>query len=149
MTYLNRLANWGDTHHSKWLDIVRVALGIFLCYKAISFLANMSELQGILGRTNMGSHSFAVLAIGHIIVIIHFLGGLFIALGLHTRLACLVQIPILIGAIVLLSVVGDNVSVAEVAQSSIVLLLLIVFLIEGNGPWSYDNLFREEDKTNR
>jgi uncharacterized membrane protein YphA (DoxX/SURF4 family) len=83
------------------------------CNKAIRFLANMIELQGILGKTDMGFYFFGVLAIGHIIVFIHFLGGLFIALGLHKRLACLVQIPMLIGAIVLLSVVVDNVNVAE------------------------------------
>jgi uncharacterized membrane protein YphA (DoxX/SURF4 family) len=146
MNYLHRLEHWGDTHHAKWLDIVRIALGIFLCYKAFSFLGNMSVLLGILGGSNMGFGSFALVLIGQFIVIIHLMGGLFIAIGLHTRLACLTQMPILAGAIVLLKASGSSIGSAEIIITAVVLLLLLVFLVEGNGPWSYDKLFREETR---
>src|SRR3954464_8855562 len=102
MNYLHRLELWGESHHSKWLDIIRVALGAFLCYKGISFLFNMSGLIGLLGSTNMATSSFALVLIGQMVVVFHLLGGFFILIGLHTRIACLSQIPILVGAIVLL-----------------------------------------------
>lgn len=149
MNNLHRLEHWGDTHHSKWLDIVRVALGIFLCFKAISFLNSISVLQGMHGSTNMSAHSFSALAIGHAIVILQLLGGIFIALGLHTRLVSIIQIPLLVGAFVFLYVSGIPVGFAEVLLSALVLLLLILFIVEGNGPWSYDRLFHEEDKHDR
>ncbi|MEI9959507.1 MAG: DoxX family protein [Ferruginibacter sp.] len=147
MNTLHRLEIWGESHHSKWLDIVRVSLGLFLCYKAISFLANMSVLVGLLNTTNMGFGSFALVLIGQFIVIVHLLGGFLIAIGLHTRLACISQIPLLVGAIVLLNVSGrESVGSGEMILSVVVLLLLIVFLIFGNGPISYDKMFTEEPK---
>ena len=147
MNYLHRVELWGESHHSKWLDIIRIALGIFLCYKGISFLFNMSALIGLLGSTNMGFGSFALVLIGQFIVIVHLLGGFFIMIGLHTRLACLSQMPILIGAIILLRFSGsENIASQELLLSVIVLALLALFLILGNGPWSYDNMFHEEKK---
>jgi uncharacterized membrane protein YphA (DoxX/SURF4 family) len=124
-----------------------VALGIFLCYKAISFLSNMSGLIGLLGSTNMATGSFALVLIGQMVVVFHLLGGFFIMIGLHTRLACLSQMPILIGAIVLLRFSGrENVAAGELVLSIVVLALLVVFLIMGNGPWSYDKMFKEEKR---
>lgn len=147
MNYLHRVELWGESHHSKWLDIVRVALGAFLCYKGITFLSNMSVLIGLLSGTNMGAGSFALILIGQFIVIAHLLGGFFIMIGLHTRLACISQIPILIGAVFLLRFSGrDNIATDDLMVSILVLALLIVFLIIGNGPWSYDKMFKEEKR---
>ncbi|MGF2413306.1 DoxX family protein [Ferruginibacter sp.] len=147
MNYLHGLELWGERHHSRWLDIIRVGLGIFLCYKGISFLFNMSTLIGLLGSTNMGSGSFALVLIGQFIVVMHLLGGFFIMIGLHTRLACLSQMPILIGAIILLQFSStENIASQELVLSVVILALLIFFLIMGNGPCSYDSMFHEEEK---
>jgi uncharacterized membrane protein YphA (DoxX/SURF4 family) len=147
MNYLHRVELWGESHHSKWLDIIRVALGAFLCYKGISFLSNMSALIGLLTNSNMSAGSFALVLIGQFIVIAHLLGGFFITIGLHTRLACISQIPILIGAIYLLRFSGrDNIGSDDLMISIVVLVLLIFFLIMGNGPWSYDKMFKEEKR---
>jgi len=52
-------------------------------------------------------------------------------------MACLIQIPILLGAVFF---VGTNEEMlrpySELLLTIIVLLLLIYFLIAGNGPWS-------------
>ena len=147
MNYLHRLELWGVRHHSSWLDIIRVGLGIFPCYKGISFLFNMSTLIGLLGSTNMGSGSFALVLIGQFIVVVHLLGGFFIMIGLDTMLACLSQMPILIGAIILLQCSGtENIAAQELVLSVVILASLIFFLIMGNGPWSYDSMFHEEEK---
>ena len=147
MNYLHRLELWGESHHSKWLDILRVALGLFLCYKGISFLLNMSGLIGLLNNTKMGAGSFALVLIGQFIVIVHLLGGFFITIGLHTRLACISQMPILIGAVILLQFSGSgNIASQELVLSIVVLALLVFFLIMGNGPWSYDKMFTEEKR---
>lgn len=147
MNYLHRVELWGENHHSKWLDILRVALGAFLCFKGITFLSNMSALIGLLNGTNMGTASFALVLIGQFIVIAHLLGGFFIMIGLHTRLACISQMPILIGAIFLLRFsTRDNIGSGDLMLSITVLVLLIVFLIMGNGPWSYDKMFKEEKR---
>ena len=136
MNLLQRVEHWGDTHHSKWLDIIRIALGIFLCYKGIDFLNNMSEMMSLMTE-NVPFGSFMLLVLGHYIVFAHIVGGFLMALGVLTRFACLIQIPILIGAIIFINSSGDVMRpYSELIISIVVLLLLIFFLIVGNGPWS-------------
>jgi putative oxidoreductase len=136
MTLLQRVEHWGDTHHSKWLDIVRIALGIFLCYKGIDFLNNMSGMMSLMAE-NVPFSSFMLILLGHYIVFAHIVGGFLIALGVLTRFACLIQIPILLGAIIFINSSGNMMRpYSELFISILILLILIFFLIVGNGPWS-------------
>lgn len=136
MNLLHRLEHWGNSHHPKWLDILRIALGLFLCYKGVDFLQNMSSLISVMGnKEDFASLSFILL--GHFIVFAHILGGILIATGFYTRLACLIQVPILGGAIFFISSGSHLVRpYSELFLTIIVLLLLVYFLIIGNGPWS-------------
>ncbi len=150
MNIFHRLELWGDNHHPKWLDYIRIALGLFLCYKAISFLMNMSYLAALMDNANMGVSSFMVLLLGQFIVIVTLMSGIFLVIGLHTRLICIVQIPILAGAIILLNRPGSSaVNMLDLLLTILTLVLLVGFLIVGNGPLSYDKLFHEEDKLTR
>ncbi|NII29449.1 DoxX family protein [Pseudoflavitalea sp. X16] len=144
MNLLQRIEHWGDTHHPKWIDLIRVVFGIFLCYKGIDFLSHMSlELDRLANA--IPSPSFALLVIGHYVVFAHMLGGFLLAIGLATRLACLIQIPILLGAIIFVnSSDGLWTPYSELALSILVLLLLIYFLIVGNGRWSFDNMVKDK-----
>lgn len=136
MNLIQRIEHWGDTHHPRWMDIVRIALGAFLIYKAVDVLNNMSDMITLMeGNTSFGSFSY-VLAV-HYAVFAHILGGILLIVGVLTRFACLIQIPVLLGAIFFL---GSNREMlqpySEIIISAVVLLLLIYFLIAGNGPWA-------------
>lgn len=136
MNYLQRLEHWGDTHHPKWLDIIRIALGIFLCIKGYDFLKNMSMLTNLMAH-NISFGHFSYILLGHYIVFAHLIGGFLLAIGVLTRFACLIQIPILLGAIIFVNFSGDLWRpYSEMVLSVVVLGLLIYFLIIGNGPWS-------------
>ncbi len=146
MNFLQRLEHWGDAHHPKWMDIVRILLGIFLCYKGIDFLLNMGELIGLMTSKSFGS--FAYILAGHYVVFAHIIGGILLALGLFTRFACLIQLPILLGAVIFVNTNKDMLRpYSELLLSVLVLLLLIYFLIVGNGPWSV-KVAEEERKRN-
>lgn len=136
MELLHRLEYWGERHHPRWMDIVRIALGVFLVYKGIDFLNNMSDLVTLMSiKTSFGS--FAYILIGHLIVFAHIMGGVCIALGVLTRFACIMQIPILLGAVFLINMPGGMAKpYSELLVSVSVLLLLVYFLIAGNGQWS-------------
>lgn len=136
MDLLHRLEYWGDRHHPRWMDIVRIALGIFLIYKGIDFLRNMGDLITLMSiKTSFGEFSYIL--IGHLVVFAHIMGGIFIALGVLTRFACLMQIPILLGAVFLINRHGGMAEpYSELLISLVVLLLLFYFLIAGNGPLS-------------
>src|SRR2546423_9091908 len=99
MNYIQRVEHWGDTHHSKWMDILRIALGLFLGFKGIEFANNMSSLMTLM--TNwVPFGGFMLIIVAHYILFAHLLGGFLLVLGLLTRFACIIQIPILLGAII-------------------------------------------------
>src|ERR1035437_2307466 len=78
----------------KWLSIFRIALGLILFWRGISFLYNPGELGSMLRSIGIDAQVFSF-AISYL----NLLGGLFIAVGLFTRWASLVQLPILLGAV--------------------------------------------------
>ncbi|MDQ6609162.1 MAG: DoxX family membrane protein [Bacteroidota bacterium] len=144
MNYLQRMEHWGDTHHPKYLDILRIVLGMFLCFKGIEFARNTNLLNELMSR-QVPFSSFLIILIGHYIVFVHIMGGFLLALGLLTRFACLIQIPILIGAIVFVN--SDIARYFSIIFLSIsVLVLLIYFTIIGGGPWSLDHVFEKQEK---
>ncbi len=144
MNLIQSMERWGDTHHPKWLDIIRVVLGIFLALKGIDFINHMDRLIELMTQSKfLGSLSLGLLA--HYIVFAHLVGGALVAAGLLTRLACLVQIPILIGAVFFInSSAGVLAPYDALWLSVIVLLLLIFFLITGSGPLSVDEMMRRQ-----
>jgi putative oxidoreductase len=136
MNILQRFEQWGDAHHPKWLDLIRIVLGGFLFYKGIDFLNNSSAVTGPLStKTSFGN--FSIIVLSHFVVFAHILGGIMLALGFFTRFACLIQIPILLGAIIFVNTGSDVLKpYSELFLSIIVLLLLFYFLVVGNGPWA-------------
>lgn len=145
MNLLQRLEHWGETHHPKWIDIGRFALGIFLCFKGVEFLENMSTLLIPRMSDRFSGGSFSLLLISHYIAFAHLLGGFLLAIGLLTRFACIIQIPVLLGAVIFInSPSGIFQPFSEWSLSLVVLIGLIYFLIAGNGPWSMDYLIEKE-----
>ncbi|WP_018611168.1 DoxX family protein [Segetibacter koreensis] len=148
MNYLQSFEHWGDTHHPKWVDIVRIGLGAFLCYKGIDFLRNMGVINGLLAN-HLSFGSFTIVMLGHYIVFAHILGGIFLAMGVLTRFACIIQIPILLGALIMVNWSQDMLRpYSQLLITIVVLLLLIYFLIAGNGKLavSFDE---PEEKANK
>jgi uncharacterized membrane protein YphA (DoxX/SURF4 family) len=145
MNVVQRVEHWGDTHHPQWLDIVRILFGAFLCYKGVDFLMNMGTMLSLL-ENKMSFGSFSTMLMSNYVAFAHILGGLLLIMGVLTRFACLIQIPILLGAVFFV-----NTSLyqpfSQVLLSIVVLLLLILFLVVGNGPVQLLK-FREGEKGN-
>jgi putative oxidoreductase len=92
-----RIGNWAQSHQPAWLDILRICLGLFLCFKGIAFLNDIWVLQRLLSHINLNWDSFYT---AQVIAFVHLIGGFLITIGLFTRTAILFQIPVLIGAII-------------------------------------------------
>jgi putative oxidoreductase len=139
MGTLRHMQNWGTTHHPRWLIILRIGLGICLFIKGITFMSNTALLDQMLsGSPWAGNASWLAIAITWA----HLLGGVMITVGLQTRWACVLQLPILIGAIIFINAQkGGFAAQSELGMAFLVLLLLIFFLLEGSGPLSLDNYF--------
>lgn len=142
MNLVQRVEHWGDTHHPQWLDAVRILLGAFLCYKGVDFLMNMGTMLDLI-TNKMSFGSFSSMLMSNYIAFAHILGGILLILGVLTRFACLIQIPILLGAIFIRTEMYRPFS--AVMLPIVILLLLIYFLIIGNGKWQLLK-FSESDK---
>ncbi|HTQ63398.1 MAG TPA: DoxX family protein [Puia sp.] len=144
MGTLQQIEQWSATHHPKWLVVLRVALGLCLFIKGISFLNNTVVLDQLLaGSIVSKSIDWMPLAISWA----HLLGGFLIIIGLFTRWAVFLQIPILIGAVIFISAhKGLMTSGNELIFALVILLLLFFFLVEGSGPISLDNYFKKNPK---
>ena len=127
----------------RWLTLVRIVLGFILFWKGISFIRDSSDLQLMLQRMSIGAIHENSEWIAFLITYINLLGGLFILVGLFTKTSCIVQIPILIGAVFFVNTKdGLNQSTSELVLSAVVLVLLILFAIKGSGVLSADEYFR-------
>ena len=146
MDILHRFEHWGDRHHPRWVDFVRIALGIFLCYKGIQFPGIASEVMQKMPNY-LSSNYYFLSMLQYYVLFAHLLGGIFLIAGIFVRFACLIQIPILIGAIIFINTSINSWSpFSELAISIVVLLLLCYFLIIGNGRISVARYLRETEK---
>ncbi|MFT3824290.1 MAG: DoxX family protein [Chitinophagaceae bacterium] len=138
MGTIQHIHNWSLAHQPRWLVALRVALGLCLFIKGISFMANATELEQLVSSSPLSATS-SWIAIG--ITWAHMLGGALIIIGLFTRIAAIIQLPILLGAIFFINLQG-GINVSELLLSIIVFLLLLLFVVEGSGPISVDHYFK-------
>src|SRR5687768_982089 len=144
MSVITDVERWGNSHRPGFLDIFRIALGLFITYKGLYFITHMEELK----MTAAGANEwFAGAVVAHYVVFAHILAGPLITVGLFTRIACAVQLPILIGAVIFVNArkgflsIGDHM---ELETSLIVLCGLLVFMVFGSGRFSIDAKRRKE-----
>jgi putative oxidoreductase len=143
MSVVTNIEKWGNSHRPGWLDVVRIILGVFITYKGLYFITHMNDLEMTTSGIN---RYFAGVALAHYIVFAHILGGPLIAFGLFTRIMCLIQLPILLGAIIFVNMPDGFLSVSngELWASVLVLTGLICFMIFGAGRYSLDAMRRKE-----
>jgi uncharacterized membrane protein YphA (DoxX/SURF4 family) len=144
MNIIEKVEGWGNSHRPGWLDVFRVALGLYITIKGFVFLNHIQTLEMTIQGMNM---SFVGVSVAHYVVFAHVLCGPLIALGLLTRIMCAVQLPILIGAVALVNFPKGFVSIGnhmELEVSIIVLVGLVIFMIFGAGKFSIDEKRRQE-----
>ncbi|RED94089.1 putative membrane protein YphA (DoxX/SURF4 family) [Marinoscillum furvescens DSM 4134] len=143
MNMLSQIEHWGDTHRASWLVVLRVALGGLIVFKGVYFAINLDQLQAL-------SQSVAYLSVGaaHYVLFAHLLGGPLILLGYFTRTACLMQLPVLIGAVVFVNAPNGLLAHgnSELWVSVLTLLALLLFSVMGAGKFSLDELRRKDEE---
>jgi len=144
MATTHRLIEWIDEHRDVAFDLIRIYLGIGLFVRGWLFILDSSAIVNLLADS--GDPTFLSAAVVHYIALAHFGGGLLLAAGLLTRVAALVQIPVLIGAVFFVHL---NDGLLEVGQSlefsALVLFLLVLILFHGSGRLSLDYYLFERE----
>ena len=96
-TSVKGLNKWANAHTNYGLDILRVALGVFLIYKGASFITNSRSFEDLISPL---SNFMGGMLTFHYIAAAHIMGGVMIIFGLLTRWAIIAQLPILFGAVI-------------------------------------------------
>ena len=133
MGRIKTLNKWANAHSYIAVDLLRVALGVFLIYKGVEFMSNPEEMAIVMEPFKDWPASWLIL---HYIPFAHFVGGFFIIIGLLTRWAVILQFPLLIGAI-LTNFLGEM-NTTNLLLAIITLLACLFFLVYGSGKNSAD-----------
>ena len=139
MNNVKSLNKWANAHTYLPVDVLRMALGVFLFMKGVYFISNIQYLVDLISPIDkIGGGMFLL----HYIAPAHLVGGILIFFGLLTRWAIIAQLPILICAIII-NFMG------YMHHQNLLLALLslgvcVFFLIYGSGKNSADYFFKME-----
>nr|WP_315223433.1 DoxX family protein [uncultured Flavobacterium sp.] len=137
MENVKSLNKWANAHTYLPVDLVRIALGVFLFMKGISFVTNIQYLHDLISPIDQFGGGMFLL---HYIAPAHMIGGIMIVFGLLTRWAIAAQLPILFGA-VLVNFMGQMHS-ESLILAVVVLIICVFFLFYGSGKHSADYYFK-------
>ena len=136
MGIATRFSRWSHTYPSLLLLIIRIFLGVVLILKGIFFISHAELLRELILQSRFAA---GVGFVTGYVTFAHLFGGVFIIIGLFTRIAVLLQLPVLLGAIFFIlpaqAVTGWG---SDLFLSLLVLGLLISILWKGSGMFSMD-----------
>jgi putative oxidoreductase len=131
MRLLLRLNLWGEKNQSMWMDILRIVTGMAIMAKAIYFFTDDSTIVKALNE-NLGLN---FTGLSSLLIIVQLISGVLLIIGFATRFACLIQIPIVGGAMAFIYV-QNQIPLITFIYTIAVLLSLAFFLIRGAGKLS-------------
>jgi uncharacterized membrane protein YphA (DoxX/SURF4 family) len=112
--------------------MMRIFIGGALVIRGLLFISDPHKLTQLAGSEQyFWMYSY--------IAIVHLVGGFMLMIGFFTRLAALIQIPILFGAVFVIHLSKGFLQSGQSLELSImVLFLLIIFFLFGAGELSID-----------
>lgn len=139
-TPIQRIDAWSQRQQVNAIFLLRAALGLLLWIKGFNFISHTPELEAMIANTRFSEEAHWLAGY---VTWAHLFGGVMIMLGLFTRLAAILQLPVLIGAVFFVHAAHGVLLVdPQQALSVLVLVLLIFFIWIGGGPISMDRYLK-------
>jgi putative oxidoreductase len=118
------------------LDLLRIYIGVALVVRGVSFIARPEALLEYMEHSRLWVMPMIVT---HYVVAAHVFGGAMLALGLCTRLAAFLQVPVLLGAVFLVHWREGLLAASQSLElSALVLAIVAVISVVGAGELSLD-----------
>lgn len=138
MNKFHLIRQWLASHRDLAYSLIRIYLGIALFVRGWEFLSDPSAITTLAGaHTIYWWYSYIMGA--------HLVGGFLLAVGLLTRLAALLQIPVLFGAVFFVHIKQGLMAAGQSLElASLVLVLLIIYFLFGSGIFALDNYIAEK-----
>ncbi len=132
MKPIDNLVKWFDENNSLAYSFIRIFLGIALFVRGIILSSDPQTITQWVGANQWyWWYSY--------IIVIHIIGGVLLAIGLVSRLAAFLQIPVLIGAVFFIHLKQGLMRVEQSLELSVlVLILLVIFFLFGSGDLALD-----------
>ena len=145
MTTLAKIEDWSSRNHPRWLDIFRIILGGILLWKGYDFAFHRQSIYDMVVGSKQPPYSYALIYYKTMVLMV---GGVLIMTGTITRIACAFILPLLTGAIIFYHESSGFYTDQFTPFWLLILLLVftIIFLIDGSGPWSLDEVMKREIK---
>ncbi|MBZ0203685.1 MAG: DoxX family protein [Ignavibacteria bacterium] len=138
MKLLKSISEWFESHSDYAYSFIRIFLGCALLARGIILIANPDAITQLSGMSDF------YWSISYVITL-HILGGFLLAIGLLSRLAALLQIPVLFGAVFFVHLKLGLFKVEQSFElSMLVLVLLVIIFFFGGGGYSLDNYFKSK-----
>lgn len=135
-----KFTSWLDENREMAVEALRIYLGIGLILKGIQFVMNESLADEYFSLVTIPFFEFLSI---HVVVVVHIAGGFLLAIGLVTRAAALIQVPVLLGAILFVHMQQGLFTKAQNLEFVIlVLFLLLFFVVYGGGRLSVDYVLK-------
>ena len=137
MKFVKKLILWFNNNTSLAYALIRAFLGVALFVRGWILISDPAAIIELASADKIyWWYSY--------ITIMHLVGGFLLAIGFFTRLASLIQIPILFGAVFLIHLKQGLLSVGQSLELSVlVLMLLLLYFIFGSGVLSVDNYLKK------
>lgn len=134
---MQKFTAWAESHRELWLDCIRIYLGLGLLARGLLLITNTSTGYFVDLLQRAGEPWLLTGAMLHYVMLAHFIGGALLTIGFLTRLAAIVQIPILAGAVFIVHRQDGLFAMGQSLEfSALVLFLLVVIAITGAGKYS-------------
>jgi putative oxidoreductase len=147
---MQRFIMWAEAHRDTWLDCIRIYLGLGLFARGLLLITNTSPGYFVDFFERAGHSWLGPGMLMHYVMVAHFVGGLLLTIGFLTRIAALVQVPILAGAVFVVHRQDGLFALGQSLEfSALVLFLLVMFTINGAGRLSLDHVTFGPGRTSR
>ena len=139
---MTNLVRWLEERLDCCFELLRIYLGAGLLSKGVLFAGDPGQMTTYMTEGRLDAQA-AIIA--HYVVVAHVMGGVLLLLGLLTRLAALVNVPVLLGAVVFVHQREGLFTRTQGLEFALfVLFTLVLITWYGPGRWSLDRvLFKQ------
>jgi putative oxidoreductase len=132
LSIINKTFDWFEVNHNLAYSFIRIFLGAALFIRGWFLFSDPAALTE-LARADQQYWYFSYITISHL------LGGFCLAIGLLTRFAALLQIPVLIGAVLVVHLEQGFMTAGQSLELDVLVLVLLgVYFLFGSGVLSVD-----------
>ena len=139
---------WVETHRDWFIEFIRIFIGLVLILKGIMFLDEMGKMVPYDFKTEAGM-GWAYANLAHFIIFANIIGGIFIMIGLLTRVVIPFQFPVLLIAGLVAPLHEVYFKGGSPFEVWMLIVLLVLMMLYGSGRISVDHYIRMRMDWNR